>query len=665
MLRKHVSDELLMAHLDGELSRAAARNVEKHLLFCWQCRALHAKLEALAERVSDAYLGAATFNSPQTHKARLNFHTWASRVEEPGIFAGYVAPASSIWTQWRLALLAGAVLCLTVVGYFGYRKPAGPQAEQIAALAGRHESQWAAYSVHQVFYAEVSETQPARHRVGGALEIWSDGANQRYASRWKLDDGDLRFARWQPDSGRRLRWDARAAGIERVANVRTPPVSLYALDPANTDIDVLFLRWLDNRSGEPLLLARELLQFAARNSATLTVERVRTGEGQGVFRITGTSRNAGLNVELMANVRAEDYVTKSLRVRFENAGRTVEISLTVKSNDRVPAVRISAGVFEPDLKPAALRNLPAAISHSGSVAPTMAPTPAPVDAAVLNELQVEVYYALHRLGICGGDVEVSRVGDRIVVSGVVDSEDRKERILAGLSRLPPATALSVDLKAPSDLSTEPGAATAGKGGEVQLVGHGPVRLKAEIELEAYRRPGASAAPSGAELTSMANQALNLDGLLMDDAWALRRLGTQFTKEVRPSFSPHAQNLLTVIAREHAVSLRRSLSHISQLLSSVFSLLPGESVSAGSAAGAAGWTGQCEHLYKAAQRLHDGTEALFAGGGMSVEKDRAPIIADRPDKDITLRDYPALLSALDADAARLVELLDGYHNSLSR
>ncbi|MCL5746368.1 MAG: hypothetical protein M1541_20960 [Acidobacteria bacterium] len=668
MFRKHFNDALLMAHLDGEVSRAAARTIEQHLGSCWQCRARQAELEAQAERTAAAYARAVSFALTRTHEARQKFHIWAGGVAAPERFAAPAPPHPSLPVRWKYAVAASVLVSLAMLGYFSQRKPAGPGAERIAALAERSESQLLENTVHQIMYVEIAETRPARRRIGGPLEIWSDLAHGRYASRWKLDDGTLRFARWQPGAGRHFRWDARTARTQPVADVGTSPISLCDGEPAGEDLEVRFLEWLESRRWQPLLLTRELLKFAAKAGSTLEVERVRSRAGRDVFRIAAVRRTAHLNVEVMAEVAARDFMPQLLWVRFETGGRCVEIRLTVKSNERVPPMRLTASVFEPDLRPAPPRRLRPPIPKNESVAAGISEPP-PIDAATLNEVEIEVYYALHRLGACKGDaVEVRRTDWRIVVEGAVRDAERKQQLLAGLSRITPAAAVLRRLTAIPEIPSSDGGPQTGKSAtRDNLVGRGPARLEAEIELDEYlaQHPaaGKSAVPGAAEFTAIANEAFKLNGALMDDAWAMRRLAARYRKADAPALSRHSQDLLIVMAREHAVSLRRSVLRMGQLLAPLTSLmaLPPVHVTAAipAAAGPQDWTGPCDQLYEAARRLQTVTQALFAGGGMYLERNGRVFMAEQAGQGagISLRDLPEALSGLDADAVLLLARMD--------
>src|SRR6185503_10262111 len=46
---EHLEDTVILAYLDGELSRADARKAKQHLQSCWKCRSAAAELELLAQ----------------------------------------------------------------------------------------------------------------------------------------------------------------------------------------------------------------------------------------------------------------------------------------------------------------------------------------------------------------------------------------------------------------------------------------------------------------------------------------------------------------------------------------------------------------------------------------------------------------------------------------
>ena len=50
--REHLADEVLVAYLDGEMSKERMRAIRAHLNLCWKCRSALTELETAAEAAS-------------------------------------------------------------------------------------------------------------------------------------------------------------------------------------------------------------------------------------------------------------------------------------------------------------------------------------------------------------------------------------------------------------------------------------------------------------------------------------------------------------------------------------------------------------------------------------------------------------------------------------
>ena len=82
MLRKHCSDEQLIAHVDGELSRWQESCVRKHLQRCWTCRTRLAEIEEQVRSLTAAF-GKQTFPGPQrVERARRRFRKSVEHYED-------------------------------------------------------------------------------------------------------------------------------------------------------------------------------------------------------------------------------------------------------------------------------------------------------------------------------------------------------------------------------------------------------------------------------------------------------------------------------------------------------------------------------------------------------------------------------------------------------
>jgi anti-sigma factor RsiW len=80
-LREHLSDENLLAYLDGELSNGQMRTIRSHLLICWQCRSVLSELESQAEAVSQLLSAHSKYDMDRSVRAKEKFLRWRTAFE--------------------------------------------------------------------------------------------------------------------------------------------------------------------------------------------------------------------------------------------------------------------------------------------------------------------------------------------------------------------------------------------------------------------------------------------------------------------------------------------------------------------------------------------------------------------------------------------------------
>ena len=77
---EHLEDAVILAYLDGELSRLAARKAKHHLHSCWNCRSAAAELELLAQTAYALLSGGA--DTVQTGTAKAEFLRRKAKIDE-------------------------------------------------------------------------------------------------------------------------------------------------------------------------------------------------------------------------------------------------------------------------------------------------------------------------------------------------------------------------------------------------------------------------------------------------------------------------------------------------------------------------------------------------------------------------------------------------------
>jgi anti-sigma factor RsiW len=79
---EHLEDAVILAYLDGELSRAVARKAKHHLESCWSCRSAAAELELLAQTAYALLSGEDEADTAQTGTANAEFLRRKAKIDE-------------------------------------------------------------------------------------------------------------------------------------------------------------------------------------------------------------------------------------------------------------------------------------------------------------------------------------------------------------------------------------------------------------------------------------------------------------------------------------------------------------------------------------------------------------------------------------------------------
>ena len=79
---EHLEDAVILAYLDGELSRAVARKASRHLQSCWKCRSAAAELELLAQTAYTLLLNVDEAGTAQTGAAKAEFFRRKAKIDE-------------------------------------------------------------------------------------------------------------------------------------------------------------------------------------------------------------------------------------------------------------------------------------------------------------------------------------------------------------------------------------------------------------------------------------------------------------------------------------------------------------------------------------------------------------------------------------------------------
>jgi len=79
---EHLEDAVILAFLDGELSRADSRKAKHHLQSCWKCRSAATELELLAQTAYALLSEADEAGAGQTDTANAEFLRRKAKTDE-------------------------------------------------------------------------------------------------------------------------------------------------------------------------------------------------------------------------------------------------------------------------------------------------------------------------------------------------------------------------------------------------------------------------------------------------------------------------------------------------------------------------------------------------------------------------------------------------------
>jgi hypothetical protein len=323
---RHITNEELVAYLDGELDSSRRQVTDEHLATCWHCRAKRSALQARMDEVARASKEFQLAHAPEIGRVPVPRQVLALGPERPP-------------KRFRFAWLTPALAAGAAIAFFALRpappaptafRPA-PAAPTRAAIAASEDIAPSAKAARQRFAVELfSRNRRARHK----LEIWSDA--RRSALRLQREDGDFVHARWQ-ENGKTVA-DRGVAGR---------PIQVPSQCRAWNDVESLVSGLLRSQPAGRLRLATGLFRELERRGFRLDAAPT---QHAGIWRLEATSRDDRAWLDIDAH-SLRPYLF-SLASRDEKS--SWRIVLRLESEELVEARAVPAYAFTPDPAPAAL-----------------------------------------------------------------------------------------------------------------------------------------------------------------------------------------------------------------------------------------------------------------------------------------------------------------------
>jgi len=536
----HMPDSVLLAHLDGELSRADAENTRAHLETCWSCRR---RLSALESSI-DNYLDRRAPLQPhfaidgeqrvRQFRERLARHSAASELTfAEKLRAHWHAVAVGIAAHRRAALASVVAACLMVALFTD-------------VLGTR-------VSADTVLYrAKASETKqrPLRGQVS-RVSLRLDRIQHASGSVQSL--GTITILEDPEQSKAYLTSETASGGSEPTLltsvndSHAAPHIALLDEDlPPSMAGYLRTQHWLPSVAVEAfreLTSGRGLTSSSVQKEAGSFVLIYPFAEGH----ISGIS-------EARLRVDRSSFAVMGLSLFLGSVADGIEYRFTPTSISVEPRSVEIARLFAP---PDTVKSTHAIAAREPSKV-----TPLPYAATRASDEEVRLNAALHTSDAClGEEIHVFPMSDgSLLVQGLVDKLERREAIVKALQSVDPAVPNQIflprELKSGSQLFNLPYQTP-----EIPVTLHGDAgatladlssqRIPLYEQLfQHFSRPNASAEETDRQINAFSNEAVTLARQTFLHAWALKKIELEFSPGRSAGLSPAAMQELERMRQDH-------------------------------------------------------------------------------------------------------------------
>lgn len=571
MSPRHLTDEELIARLDGELGLMAAPSVHQHLQVCWQCRARMKELEDQALYMAKVVSRDTFPGEDRVALAIRRFSSFRAQRQNSESLRSF-APAPSAWWFGRSrrflygAALAGALgLALTGIIAIRFRHPtvSPAPAQNVTLTVQQAEQSRIDQPCHETLRIEMA-TAVSREPVRSRLELWSDQPTRRFAVEWRDDAGRLKAARWMPGAERSYVFDAKTvSGPPAPDEERSPLISFNDIELNGSRQDLRrfeehLFRYVKSRSLHPVSLSGAFAEFTAGDGLAVAVEK--TSARPGTFRLRASRESHGITADLILEVDTATLDPQSLLLRVHDTSRSLQVRFVIEKFEKLRRDQLTPAAFEPKLSrppvapPATLK----AVEREPQIAASQD----------LDEKEIDIHYALHRIRACIGDpirVEYLQSG-KAAVRGLVDSDAQKEKILSALRNF---GGVEAEIKTVTEAVREHPLETVVLPSEPVALQVGNALFPMREKMQTYFSGLTDPQERAGAIAQLSNRAISLSGSALAEAWAIHRLRQTF-----PMGHPDPLGLIEQMVADHAAAFRGSVSELRTLLQP---LLPPSSI----------------------------------------------------------------------------------------
>lgn len=446
-------------------------------------------------------------------------------------------------------------------------------AETETALATRAD-----LVIHRTVGFEARSLATGEVKTTQTIDIWYGGASGRSARRLFDQNGRLIAGEFKAD-GTGTTYTRRIEGAKKPADAGKQTVAVRAPQQMIQNPDAVW---------QLTLSAKDFTELVGKiDDAALTD----TADRYLVNYQSPNQANIGL---IRANlvVAKADYrpIEQTFVVRSgPNAGTDdlVEYHFVEKTFEQRSPNTVAPSVFEPDaelLVPEATVVTKTEDTHgpdADTAANSNTNVTAPPTAIATADLEVEVLRLLNQAGADIDDqTDVSRTSDgRLLVTGLVDSRERKAEIVRALASVAGNPALVIRVETYEEVAARQKPAGTPTSVERIEITKGRIAVYEDVA----RHLGKSGdADADAAVQRFSASVLNRSRLVMSQAGTLKKLSGRFSRDDLKNMTPEARSKWLAVVRSHASNCEVENRKLRQDLSALFGISSGASGEPGAA-----------------------------------------------------------------------------------
>lgn len=606
LIPPHLSEEKLVAYLDGELSRSEMDAARSHVGSCWSCRSRAAEvqvgidnfLRARAELMPEESTLAES--RVEQFRQRLARHAIAAEEERPPLgervehWGSGLREQVAALLQHRQVVLASVVVVCLLVAMFTDSLNTRVSADTVLLRAENYETSRLPEPGKVIRSSVRVERLDHKHNVEkqlGTLTMVRDSVSS------------LVYVSAQSVSG-----EVETATVKDTKQVATPLLHVLLSDG---NVVSPLVQYLTSKQWVPDVSVAEFRQLAGWGIGGQALAQ-RQGGSFELHYPFAPGHPSGI-AETLLRVNAGDYSLSSLSIF--TTGDDSEYRFTRTSFSPEPRTSEMARLFAPGELPAGLAK--ASAGPSRTLPELKRPVPLSYANSHASEAEVSVAEALHRVDAClGEEVYLFPMSDgSLLVQGLVDSSARRDIIRQALKSVAGPLRVEVyvprELKSGSELypSPDPSApeSSGGSGSPAATLADlsGATMPLHETLYAHFYKPGNSAEDVNKQVALFSNEIVTLARQTFLHAWALKRLDREFSAERTSGLPASVLQKVEGMRRDHD----RWISTITHRQTDMLSPIASADITSGVAQAVAGRESS-DALLRLAQEQNDLVRSLF-------------------------------------------------------